>query len=327
MEKYRYVNVLVDGVNRPYYYICDMEAAPGTPVLVPFGAGNALRQGIVQTVGWYTAEDAPYPVAKTKRVIRVLTPEEYAAGRQETAMTDQEAEDIEEADFFMESNSVDDAFYWAVDHQNDTDHPATIRKVVECYLWCMERGMPEAATNLGAMYYNGTGVPQDYQKAAQYYELAAKAGDRRGMCNLGYCYYYGRHQAVNYIEAYRWFSGCALLYDDPNSLYKLGDMFLEGHGVEKNELCAFRLYQRAAEALRKPDEDPFCLADVALRLGKCCLNGTGRARDAAEALNWLHRALEGFYARRKTDPFAPGLIRNAQALIAEATAILDGQNP
>ena len=176
MEKYRYVNVLVDGVNRPYYYICDMEAAPGTPVLVPFGPGNAPRQGIVQTVGWYTAEDAPYPVEKTKRVIRVLTPDEYAAGRQEAAMTDQEIEDIEEADFFMESNSVEDAFYWAVDHQNDTDHPATIRKVVECYLWCMERGMPQAATNLGAMYYNGSGVPQDYRKAAQYYELAAKAG-------------------------------------------------------------------------------------------------------------------------------------------------------
>ncbi len=325
MELYRYVSVLVDGFSQPYFYICGAEAEPGTAVLVPFGETDTLRQGIVQSVGLYTAEDAPYPVNRTKRVVRILTPEEYAEGRREPELTDEERREFEYVDSCMEQGDIDEVFFWASDHQNAADRPATTRKVVVCYEWCIQKGMPEAATNLGAMYYKGAGVPQNYQTAAQYYGIAARAGERRAMCNLGYCYYYGRHQAVDYAEAYRWFSGCALLYNDANSLYKLGDMFLAGHGVEKNEICAFRLYKRAAEALDADAGDAECIADVMLRLGECALRGTGCPRNAGEALGWLHRALEGFYARRGTDPFAQGLIRTAKERIAEATALLDGE--
>ena len=114
-----------------------------------------------------------------------------------------------------------------------------------------------------------------------------------------------------------------LLYDDPNSLYKLGDMYRTGKFVEQNDIFAIKLYFRALNAIMREDEDKFCLADIQLRIGRAFLEGRQIEPDPERALHFLTDALTGFYARRKTDPFVKGLIIEAKELIAQAAAALD----
>lgn len=217
-----------------------------------------------------------------------------------------------------------EVYYWACDHHDSNDENI-LRKVIECYELCAEEGMPEAALNLGTFYYTGRVVEQDYKKAYSLYKIAADAGELRAICNCGYCFYYGRHTEVDYAEAYRYFLLGALLHNDPNCLYKLGDMYREGKGVEKNENYAFMLFSRALEACEAPRGDSYCLADAKFRVGECLLKGIGTDVEVEEAHELLCEALAGFYRRRKSDPFISGLIESAKELIAEAEEILDSE--
>ena len=98
------------------------------------------------------------------------------------------------------------------------------------------------------------------------------------ICDCGYCFYYGRHQAVDYAEAYRWFSIGALLYNDANCLYKMGDFYLDGYAVEKNEIYAFKMYERALERCGEWDDNS-AMPDAQFRVGKCLLHGIGTAKN------------------------------------------------
>ncbi|MCD7796505.1 MAG: hypothetical protein LUG95_02480 [Clostridiales bacterium] len=112
-----------------------------------------------------------------------------------------------------------------------------------------------------------------------------------------------------------------MLFDDPNCLYKLGDMYLNGYFVEKNKKYAFTLYDRALEQCE--DRDDFCIGGIQFRLGKCLLRGIGTEVDVEQANTFLSVALIEFYKRRSTDPFVKGLIGSTKKMIAEAQEILD----
>ena len=323
MDKYWYCGVAVKGVETVYSYISDMgELTVGAYVEVPFGAANTPRIGIVKTCGEYTAEAAPYPVKWTKHIIRVATKEEYEQQGPLPPFSYDDDDDWDD-DFdpvadFIEYEEWDEVLEWACDNQ-ESQAPEIIKKVIECYELCVERGMPVAALNLGTLYYNGQVVEQDFQRAYELYKIAADAGELRAICNCGYCFYYGRHQEVDYDEAYRYFALGAAQYD-VNCLYKLGDMYLNGYGVEKNEYHAYALYSRALDQCKV---DPIPLADVRLRMGKCLVRGIGTKKDVEMGHELLCSALVSFYKRRKTDPFVIGPIRETKALIAEAQERLD----
>ena len=98
-----------------------------------------------------------------------------------------------------------------------------------------------AMNDLGAQYYDGhRGFEQSFSKAVELYKLAAANGDRQAQENLGYCYYYGRDMEPDYEKAFHYF---ALGAFDGHliSLYKIGDMYLNGYYVEKNEREAYAL--------------------------------------------------------------------------------------
>ena len=202
------------------------------------------------------------------------------------------------------SQDWEKVFEWACDH-HDRSEISMMDKVTSCYYFCMQHGMPKAALNLGTFYYSGRFFEQD--------------------CNCGYCFYYGRHQEVDYAEAYKYFSLGALLYDDANCLYKLGDMFLNGYAVEKNEAYAFQLYLRALDQAQMNDDQASAAADAQYRIGKCYLRGIGTEKDVEEAHVQLSFALLNYYKRRKTDEFARGLIQKTKELIAEAQTELDAE--
>ena len=332
-KTYYFCSVLPKGLGSQYYYISPMgELQVGTRVEVPFGYENDLKKGTVLSCGEFAEKDAPYPVAKTKSIVRVLTEEEFAQSEPSPKSHYWEksyTKDLNEVAQYIEYHDGNAMFHWASAHHNCIDSPAVMKRVVECYQQCIDQNMPAAALNLGTLYYKGQVVQQDFQEAARLYKIAADAGYREAICNLGYCFYYGRHQEIDYAKALEYFQKGALLFNDANCLYKLGDMYLHGYAIEKNPLYARILYQRALEICQNDEgdgENAYCLPDVQFRVGKCFVRGIGIAPDAEKALPLLMAALCGFYGRRKTDPFVQGLIDGSKELIAEAERVLDGDD-
>ena len=329
MRTYWYCKVSVKGLDTEYSYISDSgEISVGAYVEVPFGPDNELRIGMVRSCGEFSAEDAPWPVDRTKHVMRIASAAEYedqpavqpGFRADESEVPESELEAVGMA---VQGEDWEAVFEWAARRQDSAD-PAVMRKVVECYELCVEQGIPAAAVNLGTLYYTGHHVGQDYGRAFELYKIGADAGDCRGICNCGYCFYYGRHAETDYAEAFRYFSLGALLFDDANCLYKLGDMFLHGLGTEQNEGYAFRMYMRSLARCHENEKEGSCIADVQLRVGECLLHGTGTAKDIDEAHVALSFALLNYYKRQKAGEGVAWLIAKAKKLIAEAQDLLDG---
>lgn len=226
-------------------------------------------------------------------------------------------DELEEADEYIGQLDYGGMFYWACTN-NDSDSEEILGKVVQCYEICAEHGMAAAVLNLGAMYYLGTYVPQDYKKAYELYMRALELGETAALCNIGYCWYYGRHQATDYEKALRYFELGAALLNDPNCLYKLGDMYLNGYAVEKNEKFAYAFYLRAKDSFDKNGANRNLEADINFRLGRCALEGIGRKRSPAAAVTLLAGAFSGFAERSSYDKFAEELMHGARGLLERA---------
>lgn len=323
MDRFWYCSVRVKGTRALYSYISDSgKIDVGSYVVVPFGKQNVLRLGEVKTCAEYSADSAPFPPEKTKHIVRIATAKEYEEAERSFRNEDEIALHTASVDLYMEDGDWESVLNWASFHHNDDD-TEIVKKVMECYEMCIEQNMPLAALNLGTFYYNGIHVEKDYEKAFRLYKIAADAGELRAICNCGYCFYYGRHQERDFEKAYQYFSLGALLYNDANCLYKLGDLYRDGNGVEKNEKYAFLLYQRALRECSEWQEDEFCLADAQFRVGKCLLLGMGTGMNAEGAHVLLSEALNGFYKRRRSDPHVSALIRDTKVLLATAQRIME----
>lgn len=135
-----------------------------------------------------------------------------------------------------------------------------------------DAGDGACANELGALYYTGDIVEQSYQKAAEYYELAAQAGYVQAMVNLGYIHEYGRLGAADPHKAYMYYSFAAAVYDSSEALYKMGDMFAAGRGVDANGRAALTLWQRALDNAADPEnrgQAAFRIAQVLADEGTC----------------------------------------------------------
>lgn len=324
-RKFWYCGIEIKGVSRTYSYISDLgELETDSYVQVPFGGSNKARIGIVKSCGEFSETNAPYPPEQTKHITRIATKEEYLSDETGYSYNNDADDFFDEVNDYIAYANWPEVMRWA-EENHESIVPEVIEKVMECYRLCMKQNIPEAFLNLGTFYYNGIFVPQDYKKAFELYKVAADAGVLRAICNCGYCFYYGKHQEVDYAEAFRYFEIGALLYNDPNCLYKLGDMYLNGYHVEKNDKYAFRLFDRALSICRDNDDAGYCLADTQFRVGKCLLYGIGVDRNIEAAHTLLNFAQLNFYKRRQTDPFVQGLIANTKKLIQEAQRFLDAE--
>lgn len=331
MDTYRYALVRVKGFSQGYSYISDDPAlTEGSYVLVPFGDSNQEQAGVVLHICECTADNAPFPVERTKHIIRRISRREYAAAADFPFRKSKEQADLEERlhmEWYLDHHEAYEYEYchlyeWACRHQENAS-PQMIRLVIRCYELCAARHMPEACLNLGTFYYNGIFVEQDYKKAAALYQIAADHGLGEGIRNLGYCYYYGRHQAADYEKAWSYFSKGALLFGDANCMYKLGDMYRLGQGVKRSGDFAWKMYNRARKEAEENDQYQFCLGDIYSRIGLCLLQGIGIPQDVEAAHRFLQTALDALYARRKTDPCVGGPIARTRKQIRLAESILD----
>ena len=70
LKKYIYCSVAFDNGRSYYYRTVDSNIQSGTRVVVPVGKYNAQKIVTIVSVGTYGWKDAPYPVRKTKEIIR-----------------------------------------------------------------------------------------------------------------------------------------------------------------------------------------------------------------------------------------------------------------
>lgn len=202
--------------------------------------------------------------------------------------------------------------------------PFVIEYITSLYEIEIAKGNHHAMNNLGAHYYGGDrGFEQNFRKAVELYNMAAENGNRQAQRNLGYCYYYGRDMDVDYEKAFHYFALGA--FDGYLiSLYKIGDMYLHGYYVKKNEKEAFLIYKRCLAEMTT-EEHSFVAGPVHLRLGNMYLNGVGTEQDTEEAL--LHYSIaeialfkmvkDGDYMYKKSLQSAIKGQEKARALLAK----------
>jgi len=213
------------------------------------------------------------------------------------------------------------------------EHPELItahiaKRIIRFYKLAVAKNNSRAILGLGALYYNGVVVQRNFAKALTLYKLAANSDDptiaARAICNLGYCYYYGRSIAVDKDKAFSYYLKGVLLYNDPNCLYKLGDMYRYGECVEKDEKMAYTLYKKAYSTHFHYEE---VFADILVRLGECELYGVGTKRNVVSAMKRLALA-EGYLHEKiyiKKDPFAHQVLAKVKGLIQTAEGMLQGE--
>ena len=95
-QNYFMCQVQILGMKRTYSYRSDDRSiCVGDWVSVPFGRYNAPRAGQVQTIGTYTAAEAPYPPEKTKAILgRTAAPVELSGsveGKQTKSMQEKKS--------------------------------------------------------------------------------------------------------------------------------------------------------------------------------------------------------------------------------------------
>ena len=79
------------------------------------------------------------------------------------------------------------------------------------------------------------------------------------------------------------------------SLYKIGDMYLNGYYVEKNEREAFEIYMRCLDTMTD-EAAPKVAGPVYLRLGKLFLRGLGTEKKLESALICYQKAENYLYS-------------------------------
>ena len=116
-----------------------------------------------------------------------------------------------------------------------------------------EQGDPEAQYFMGTFYWYGSGVTRStpiaqkwFSKAYKTWLAAAEQGDAGAMVEVSRMYNAGLGVERDVKAALVWIRK-ALEHNEVEAHAVLGDMYMEGDGVEKNRDEAIKLYHKAAD--------------------------------------------------------------------------------
>ncbi|CAB4398201.1 unnamed protein product [Rhizophagus irregularis] len=113
------------------------------------------------------------------------------------------------------------------------------------YFESARKGDSIAQYNLGYCYQYGKGIAIDYNEAFKWYTKSANNGCAEGQNNLGNFYFYGRGITIDYKKAFElYFKSAKNGYN--LGQYNLGYCYQYGKGVRKNYNKAFKWYSRSA---------------------------------------------------------------------------------
>jgi TPR repeat protein len=108
--------------------------------------------------------------------------------------------------------------------------------------------------SVGEFYERGLVVAQDYKTAITYYKKASDLYSDEAYLNLGNLYFDGRGVEPDYKRAFELFSEAAFLRNS-QALKRLGDAYKFGFGVDKDETMANKFYQRAIKDFTNFSDD------------------------------------------------------------------------
>jgi hypothetical protein len=153
------------------------------------------------------------------------------------------------------------------------------------YRTAAEKGLAQAQTGLGNLYFIGTSVPRDYGMAFNLYRKAAEQGDAEGQYNLGYIYRHGSGVPQDSQQAVAWFHKAADQgWGEAQS--SLGYMYYTGSGVPMDYHQAFSWYHKAADQ---------GIAAAQHSLGIMYEHGYGVAQDGEQSRQWYRKAADQGY--------------------------------
>lgn len=160
------------------------------------------------------------------------------------------------------------------------------REVVKGLRMAAENGESHAMLLLGNLLRVGNFAEKDCTEGLKWIKKAVDAGNKEAVTTLGFCYYYGDGVAVDYKEAFKLFSEAVVfdLVGKGDALIRLGDMYLNGLGVQEDKERAEDLYERALELGQEKLNGYLrvrALGDVYMRLGRI----RQEENDYAEALS------------------------------------------
>lgn len=129
-------------------------------------------------------------------------------------------------------------------------------KAVHYYTMAMEHGNDLATENLGYCYYYGRSIPRDYEKAFHCFSQGAFTGRLVSLYKIGDMYRKGYYVSKNPELAFRIYDRCIRLMTHDDAYYiagpvflRLGFMYLDGYGTDKNALIALKYFQEAERYL------------------------------------------------------------------------------
>lgn len=184
------------------------------------------------------------------------------------------------------------------------------------------RGHTLALWKLGRMYADGDGVQHDDLKAFEFFSRLADANADESpdapnapvvasaFVALGGYFLTGidgTYVTANPTRAREMFQYAASYFSDPIAQYRLGRLYLEGVGVEKDTRQAARWFNLAAEKGNSASQ---------AMLGHLLLSGDGVPRQRARGLMWLTLAREA--SDPVKDPWISELYEKAFAAASDS---------
>ncbi|MBR4461235.1 MAG: sel1 repeat family protein [Erysipelotrichaceae bacterium] len=229
----------------------------------------------------------------------------------------------QEYEQFLINNDYDGMMDWAFAYDDARSSRKELKKVAEAYEILISKGYGIAANNLGSMYYCGRYFEEDVDMAIHYYEIACEMGVKMAWGNLGCCYYYGKKKDLK--KAYEIFAEGAFLFNDPECLYMLGDMYRDGSYVKKSDIKMMHLYCKALDCVNEEDRrEHQCLGDIHYRIGKQLVESANK-EDILQGLKHLHVGIGILYERLHENRFVDADIRKYKQLIEETEQMLESE--
>lgn len=127
-------------------------------------------------------------------------------------------------------------------------------EAIKYYTMADERGDRQAAENLGYCYYYGRAVEIDYEKAFKYFLKGALDNRLNSLYKVGDMYAKGLYVKEDKTEAAKIYEKCYTHMDDEyksiigaDICMRMGNVYFEGMGREKNYFEAIKYYQQAEQ--------------------------------------------------------------------------------
>jgi uncharacterized protein len=111
-------------------------------------------------------------------------------------------------------------------------------EALKWYRLAAEQGDPTALTSVGSMLEKGQGAARDYETASRLFRQAADRGYAPAMTDLAEMYEKGEGTARDFVAARKWYEEAWDRGADKWAAYRLGQIYENGFGVEKNDAVA-----------------------------------------------------------------------------------------